>query len=198
MMKEINKYLSTIGLERIIKISPNNAKIDVAISDIESYMGYKLDSNIKRLLKKYQGMSFVTDVGYIISEHIPILGSSNFLEFGVFLTLEDSHYQILNILINNEDLFEKNYLPIAESTPGDYIAINLNDKSIYFISHDFDEILEKSRYKISESIEQYFLGLKIQDNEDKVSENEKSPKIINVSYSENLLKLAEKIKKDNK
>lgn len=98
------------------------------------------------------------------------------------------------LLENNEDLFRTDFLPFAEATPGDYIAFNMQEQSVYFISHDFSEN-EQSHIKIADSLKDYFLHLCERAEEKEVLE--KSPKIISVRYSDEFLAIIQKWKNKN-
>ena len=144
------------------------------------------------ILIKYHGYSFNNEVGFNVTTHIPILGNSIFLEFGQFLSLYQK--DLFDILENNDDLFRTDFLPFAEATPGDYIAFSMQEQSVYFISHDFSEN-EQSHIKIADSLKDYFLHLCERTEENEVLE--KTPQIISVSYSDELLAKIQKWKNEN-
>ena len=85
-------------------------------------------------------------------------------------------------------------MPFAEATPGDYIAYSMQEQSVYFISHDFSEN-EQSHIKIADSLKDYFLHLCERTEENEVLE--KTPPIISVSYSDELLAKIQKWKNEN-
>lgn len=166
--------------------------------NIEAYLSSSLDDDLKLLIETFQGLGFEDKVGFAAPCKIPVLGESSIIEFGVFLTLQNSPYEIQCLLESNVDLFGKEYLPIAEATPGDFIALHLKNKKIYFISHDFDAKTEESHFEIAKTLDSYLLGLK-QFPEQPANKIEEDPsKIVKVNYSSNLLKMAERFKKDNK
>ena len=132
---DIIKYIKEISIvKKIIICSSNQSVCQKEILKIEQYLSHKVPYETTAVLKKYQGCSFEDNVSFKVTNRIPILGDSKLLDFGIFLTLSESHYQIREILINNEDLFQKRFIPIIEATPGDYIAQDIITMEIYFIS----------------------------------------------------------------
>jgi len=193
-----NHFKKTSSLIKVISVPLKNDGNSERFRNIEAYFGYGLDDDLKLLIETFQGMGFEDEVGFTAPCKIPVLGDSSIIEFGVFLTLENSPYEIQDLLESNVDLFGKEYLPIAEATPGDFIALHLKNKKIYFISHDFDVKTEESHFEIANTLDSYLLGLK-QIPEQPANKTQEDPsKIVKVNYSSNLLKMAEKFKKDNK
>ena len=193
---DIIKYIKEISIvKKIIICSSNQSVCQKEILKIEQYLSHKVPYETTAVLKKYQGCSFEDNVSFKVTNRIPILGDSKLLDFGIFLTLSESHYQIREILINNEDLFQKRFIPIIEATPGDYIAQDIITMEIYFISHDFDSQKESGKYKIAKSLTDFLLNLSISSDND--SHNIKSSNIINVSYSNDLLEMMANYKKNN-
>jgi hypothetical protein len=189
------------GLERIVQFSVDDQRDIEQFLKIEKYLKKPLIDDIKDLLLAYQGMSFAKAICFETLIDIPILGGGRHLDFGVFLTLSESNYDLFSILESNSDLFGKQILPFAEATPGDYIGIDLDSGEVFFISHDFDEKLEKSHYKIANSLSDYCLGLKEEPeifNDEETTESE--PRVVKAIYSDkfNELMNAHKDKTKNK
>jgi len=193
---DIINYIQEISqIEKIIDCSSNQSVLEKEILKIEEYLSQKMPNETIMILKKFQGCSFKDNVIFKIKNKIPILGNSKFLDFGIFLTLSNSHCQIYDILINNEDLFKKRFIPIIEATPGDYIAQDIITMNVYFISHDFKYPKEKGIYKIAKSLKDYLLNLRISLEDD--NQDLKSSIITNVHYSDKLLKIMANYKKKN-
>ena len=153
------KFIRKIKLY-YIKVSVG--EIEAYINKIKQNLEYTPNALIWEILKKYQGAYFEDEVVSVISSQIPILGDSNRLEFGAFLEVQ-SIYSILN---SNQDLFERRYLPFAEATPGDFIALDCNKDEVVFISHDYTEE-EGKVFFLADTITKFILGLvKIDEDED--------------------------------
>lgn len=193
-MDIINCIQEISQIEKIVDCSSNQSVLEQEILKIEQYLSHGMPEETIMVLKRFQGCSFKDNVKFSIKKKIPILVDSRLLDFGIFLTLSNSHYQIYDILVNNEDLFKKRFIPIIEATPGDYIAQDMITMNIYFISHDFKSPQERGRYKIAESLRNYFLNLSISPEDD--NPNVKSPIITKVHYSDKLLRIIAKYKKD--
>ena len=193
-IETINKHFKTLG--GLYNISHEKSlslhDLENEIRSIENYLGKDVPKLLRDILIKYHGYSFNNEVGFNVTTHIPILGNSIFLEFGQFLSMYQK--DLFDILENNEDLFRTDILPFAEATPGDYIAFNMQEQSVYFISHDFSEN-EQSHIKIADSLKDYFLHLCERAEEKEVLE--KSPKIISVRYSDEFLAIIQKWKNKN-
>lgn len=193
---DIINYIQEISqVEKVVDCSSNQSVLEKEILKIEQYLSQKIPNETIVILKKFQGCSFKDSVSFNLKKKIPILGDLTFLDFGIFLTLSNSHYKIYDILVNNEDLFERRFIPIIEATPGDYIAQDMITMNVYFISHDFNYPKEKGKYKIAKSLKDYLLNLRksLEDN----SDNIELPIITNVQYSDKLLKMMSNYKKEN-
>ena len=196
-MKAINKHFKALGglcnINHEMSLSLPDLENEIRL--IENYLGKDIPELLRDILRKYHGYSFNKDIGYNVTVQIPILGDSTFLDFGQFLSLyPKAPLYLFDILENNEDIFGHDFLPFAEATPGDYIALNINEQSVYFISHDFSEN-EQSHIKIADSLKDYFLHLCERTEENEVLE--KTPKIISVSYSKDLLLMMQEWKNKN-
>lgn len=196
-IETINKHFKALG--GLYNISHEKSlslhDLENEIRSIENYLGRDVPKPLRDIMIKYHGYSFNNEVGFNVSIHIPILGNSTFLEFGQFLSLyQEAPVYLLDILENNDDLFGYDFLPFAEATPGDYIALNINEQSVYFISHDFSEN-EQSHIKIADSLKDYFPHLCERTEESEILE--KTPRLISVSYSNELLLMMQKWKNEN-
>ncbi len=169
-MEQIAAHFKAIGgLEKKVKPSGDYQK---EIDLIETYFEKKVEPLLWEVLKEFQGTYFTEIVGFEVNQSIPILGEDSFLDFGQFFNFN----AILGTSQSNEDLFQKGFLPFAEATPGDFIALSLIDGSIYFISHDFGDD-EESHFKIAESLKIYLTQLKMnnEDNEEIKHDVSKNP-----------------------
>jgi hypothetical protein len=196
-------FITLGGLELGVDLKTEQSTEPLVMA-LEQYIGREIDKSLILVLKEYEGYLFKSDdtIGVEVDVDIPILGESNFLEFGMFLTLNESPYKIEAHIKSNEDLFGKEFFPFAEATPGDYIAYNMIDNKVYFISHDFNEN-EKFRFKISENLKSYFMSLKEENKKEESKPVQKEePKLLKVTYNPDFLKKAkeeaEKMKEDKK
>lgn len=193
-MKAIFNHFNSLG--GLYNVSQENLLDTRIFNDeiklIEEYLKRDIPKLLWNILKKYQGHTFNDEVGFNVTTNIPILGNSTFLEFGQFLSLcQEASLYLLDVLENNSDIFGHDFLPFAEATPGDYIALNISEQSVYFISHDFSDN-EQSQIKIANSLKDYFLHLCKHTVENRILE--KRPRITSVEYSNDLLSLMQEWK----
>ena len=193
-MKAIFNHFNSLG--GLHNVSQENLLKPYGFNDeiklVKEYLKRDIPKLLWDILKEYQGYSFNDEVGFDVTVKIPILGNSTFLEFGQFLSLcQETPLYLLDVLRENSDIFGHCFLPFAEATPGDYIALNVNEQYVYFISHDFSDE-EQSHIKIANSLKDYFLHLCKHTGENGILEE--TPRITSVEYSNDLLSLMQEWK----
>jgi hypothetical protein len=195
MNQAIQLHFKEIG--RIEPEENSPAQINDELESLEEYFKTKIDSILKDTWKSYNGKIFSEIVGIGVEKDIPILEGSKFIDFGRFFSLGDNGDGVIDIIKSNDGIFGKEFLPFAEALEGDFFAYNINNKTIYFILHDFND-QEEPTHKIAENAEQFFLSLtKEEDEASRSNEKQTIPKLVSENTSNSLLDKLKKFKDKN-
>lgn len=159
-------------------LSYYSKKSDGNINLIEKHIGGALNPLLKEVWQKFEGMMFNKTV---VIENINIpMADDGVINFNGFLPLSE---ETIDLIDANYDLFMHKFIPFAEALPGDFYSIDRDNGGIYYISHDFNPIIEQSAYFIFNDINTFFMSLKVKEEC-----NEPTPQLVKFRLDPSLLK----------
>lgn len=195
MKNKIEEHFDEIGgVTFNVSNQVSSKEFEHEINILEEYFSSKINNILLETWFQYNGQIFKESIGIEVKENIPIWGDSKFIDFGRFFSIVNRGDNVFGMIKSNDDIFNKHFLPFSEALEGDFFAYNIIDKGVYYILHDFNEN-EKPNYKVSDSVEDFFLSLK-RETKDQLEENN-TPKLVKEKVSSSLLDKLKKFKKDN-